>query len=188
MVPLLAGTLLSLAPHFAQGALGLAQGVKAGGINPQRPDYKMPGEIGQNTQMYNALANSNRLPGQSIMENRLNAGVAGGLNEVNKTGGSSVNRLAAITSLNESRNNAVNDLGVQGAVMRLQNMDKLANARGIQAQYRDQEFDYNKNQPYELELMRRRALQEAGLANTLGAADGMSGVGGQLLGLKSMGV
>jgi hypothetical protein len=134
-------------------------------INPVRPDYKRPGEIDQNVNMWNPMANSSKMPGQSIMEDNVHSNTANGFNMAANAANGSAQLLSTLGKLNVNENNAINDLNVQGANNRTQAMGELGKARESLAQYKDQEFDYNKNQPYELALMRKRALQGAALAN-----------------------
>lgn len=142
-------------------------------LNPKRPNYQIPGEVLANRQMYQDMANSQRLPGQSMAENNIRSGTANALNAITQTGGGTNNILAAISGLNKNQNDAYNNLAVQGAQMNLANKDKLANANMAVAGEKKEAFDYNKNQPYMMDLQRKMALQQAAGNNMSNAMQGM---------------
>lgn len=166
MLPLLA---VSAGLGLAKAGYGIYQGIKqnnqAKKIDTTRPTYNIPGEVAANQAMYRDMANSSRMPGQSIAENNIKAGTANSLNALTQTGGGVNNILAAVGGLNQNQNNAMNNLATQGAQFQLQNKDKFANSNNVMAQYRDKAFDYNKNQPYMMNVARKNALQQAGATN-----------------------
>jgi hypothetical protein len=155
---------------------------KAKKIDATRPTYNIPQEVFSNRDMYQNAANTTRIPGQSIAENKIGAQGAGSMNAAMQAGGSSSDILSAISNINQNQNNAYNDLSMQGAQMQSQSKDKLAMANNQVAEYRDQAFDYNKNQPYELALMRKRALEGAAYGNINNASSDMHEGGMALMG------
>jgi hypothetical protein len=138
---------------------------KAKKIKTDRPTYEIPKEIGQNQAMFQAAANTSRIPGQSVAENNIGANNASSMNAAMQAGGSSSDILAAMSGINQNTNNQYNNLAMQGVEMQMQNKDRLAQSNETMADYKQQEFDYNKNQPYELAVMRKRALETAANAN-----------------------
>jgi hypothetical protein len=182
MLPLLLAA--AAAPQIYKGIKGLIQKNQAKKIDDTRPVYEMPNQISQNVDMYNNLANASRLPGQALIENNLNAGLASDINAIRQTGGSSTNQLAAISNLNANRNKAVSDLGIQAAQFRVNAMDKMANAKGVMAQYKDKEFDYNKNQEFQYRRMKKDMLNKAGDQNIFGGIEGLANLGGQYAAYK----
>jgi hypothetical protein len=161
MIPLILGGIGAL----GKAAFGLHQLNQAKKISDKRSIYNMPNQIGQNRDMYQRLSNTTRLPGQSVLENNIGASNAANTKAIMNAAGGSSDILAALSNQNQNTNNALNDLGVRGAEFQSMNQDKLANANSEFAAYKDQEFDYNENQPYELRMARKRALEGAGYGN-----------------------
>lgn len=154
-------------PIAGPAIMGRRQKRLAAQINPTRPKYEIPSEIGANVNMYNSSASSSRLPAQSLMEDNLKASTSATFNQAqNAAGGSGGSAmLAALGRVNQNESNSVNQLNIAGAENQQANKDKLAQARNTMADYKQQDFDYNKNQPYELDLMRKRALIGAAMGN-----------------------
>jgi hypothetical protein len=181
MIPLLVGGALMGAKAIFKGIKARKQRKEAEKINDTRPTYNIPTEVGQNVRQYEALSTADRMPGQELMENRLDAGMASDINAVRETGGGGANQLAAIAGLNQNRNSALNDLGMQSAQFRMGAMDKLAGARDTMSQYRDQAFDYNQNQEFQYKRMKKNMLQDASNQNSYGALEDMGSLGGQMM-------
>lgn len=154
-------------PIAGPAIMGRRQKRLAAQINPVRPTYQIPGEINANVNMYNSMAGSSRLPAQSLMEDNLKASTASSFNQAqNASGGSGGSAmLAAMGRVNQNESNSINELNIAGAQNQQANKDKLADARNTMADYKQQDFDYNKNQPYEQALMRKRALVGAAMGN-----------------------
>lgn len=138
---------------------GLMNSSKAKKVNAVRPKYEIPQEVFQNQAMYEAMANSSRVPGQSYIENQIAQNTSQAIGVSQRAAGSSVDALSAISGINQNANNMYNELGVQGANYQMQAKDKLAASRETVADYRQQEFDYNKNQAY-LEKMKLKQKYE----------------------------
>lgn len=125
-----------------------------------RPDYQIPQEVFQNQAMYQAMANSSRVPGQSQIENNINQNTSQALNASQKAAGSSADALAAVGNIQQNANNEFGKLGIAGAQLQLANKDKLAQANNDVADYRQQAFDYNQNQPYQIAFAQNQKLQD----------------------------
>lgn len=126
----------------------------------KRPDYQIPKEVFQNQEMYKAMANSSRVPGQSYIENQIGQNTAQALNASQKAAGSSADALSAVGNIQQNANNQYNELGLAGAQMQFANKDKLAQANNDVADYRQQQFDYNQNQPYQIAFAQNQKLQD----------------------------
>jgi hypothetical protein len=147
-----------------------------------RPKYEIPKEIFQNQAMYESMANSSRVPGQKRIENQIAQNTAQSIGASQRAAGSSADALSAVSGINQNANNTYNELGMQGAQMQMANKDKLAQARQATGDYRQQDFDYNKNQKY-LERMKLLMKQQdesradtQNLTNSLGQV-GMAAAG-----------
>jgi hypothetical protein len=115
-----------------------------------RPKYEIPQEIFQNQAMYEAMAGSSRVPGQSQIEDRIAQNTSQAIGASQRAAGSSVDALSAVSNINQNANNMQNNLGIQGAEYQMMAKDKLAASRGLMADYKNQRFDYNKNQPWQI--------------------------------------
>lgn len=175
MIPLIAAGVLGAASGIYNIASGIHQNNQSNKINPIRPNYQIPSAIRNNLAIATNLANTQRLPGQSIAENRIRENSANSLNAIQKSGTSGNNILNAASQINQNQNNANNDLAVQGAQMQMDNQGRLMDVNNTFAQYQDQAFDYNKNQPYMMELAKKMALKQAGAENI---SSGLSSLGG----------
>jgi len=156
---------------------GVKQKKEAKKINDTRPAYLIPKEAGENVAMYQNLSNSDRMPGQAAMENRINTGMANDASAIRETGGSATNQLAAITAVNQNRSNSINDLEIAGSQQRMNAMDKLAAAKDNMANYRDQSFDYNENQEFQYRRMKKNMLLHASDANKAAYFEGKAEYG-----------
>jgi hypothetical protein len=161
---------------------GFNQDAKSDLINPKRKKYFTPGAIHNNVEMYRSLANSSKLPGQNIAENRINTNSANALDAL-KSSGAGVNEiLSGVSQVNANQNNAMADLSMAGAEHQAMNQDKFAQANEALARYKDVEFDYNQNQPYLMDLARKMALKEAGATNINNGLTGIVNAGTSYMG------
>lgn len=126
----------------------------------QRPTYQIPQEIFQNQAMYEAQANSSRVPGQENIEKQIGQLQSQSLNASQKAAGSSADALAAVGQTQQNTLDQYGNLAQMGAQYQLQNKDKLAQARETTADYQQQAFDYNKNEPYQQAYAYNQKLQD----------------------------
>lgn len=126
----------------------------------KRPNYEIPQEIFQNQAMFESMANSSRIPGQAIMEENIAKSTANAIGQAQRGAASSVDALSAIGGIQQNQNDVFSNLGIAGAQMQMANKDKLAQARESTADYRQQAFDYNKNQPYLLKLKQSQKYRD----------------------------
>ena len=153
---------------IAKGIKGKKQRKEAAKIDDTRPVYKRPEEIDQNVQQYRNLSQGGQMPGQQLMQRQLGQQTAQASQQVQQATGSASSRLAAISGLNQQRQDAQTQLGIQGAQFSAGAMDKLAQARTARAGYKDLEFDYNKNQEFQYNRRRKNMLTAAADANNMG--------------------
>lgn len=144
---------------------GLFQNIKANKIKENRPTYTIPDEVFKNRNMAQTAAMSNRLPGQNQLENQMGANQASMVNAAMNSSNNSGDILAALGNINQNTNSQMNNLAIQQAQNKQANMDRLMDANNNVADYKQQEFDYNQNQPYELRVKRKMALKGAAMAN-----------------------
>ena len=165
------------------GVVGLGAGLltkdpkKAAKNNLARPTYAIPKEEYQNQAMYQAMANSSRVPGQSYIENQIGQNTAQSINASQRAAGSSADALAAVGGIQQNANDMYNQLGMEGAQLQMQNKDKLANANNELADYKQQAFDYNQNQPYQISYAQKQKIQDQQYMNNNNAVNSLAELG-----------
>ncbi len=163
-------------------------------IEASRPVLTTPQGVLDNQAMYQNMAGSTQLPGQSQIENKIAANSSNSIMSAMNNGANIGDLLDITGKVNQQTLGAKNDLGIAGAEYQMANKDKLAGANLQVADSQLNNFDYNKNQPYEYNLMRNRALAGqqiqnynqanqqwtnlAGMAVMGGGSSGGSGLGG----------
>jgi hypothetical protein len=78
---------------------------------------------------------------------------------------SSTDLIAGLSNLNQNQNNAFNNLALQNYGQRVQGMNALGSANQALAGYRDRNFEYNVNQPYNQAVQSLLAQTQAGNQN-----------------------
>lgn len=125
-----------------------------------RPEYQIPQEIYQNKAMYEAMANSSRIPGQAQIEKQIGQSQTQSINASQKAAGSSADALAAVGGIQQNTLDQYGNLAAMGAQYQAQNKDKLAASRDDLADFKQQEFNYNKNQPWQIAFAQNQKLQD----------------------------
>lgn len=190
----IAPALLALIPSLIQAGQGVAQSIRANKIakSNQRPSYtatpyKIPDEIKEYVARTKAMMNT-RLPGQNLMENKIDANTSNAIAAIQQSGNSSADIINSISGINGQQNDAYNNLGVQGATRYDALQGNVNNALLTSAQYKDRaydinsgnkqaEFEYNQNQPYQARAAAASALTGAGQQNIYNGIQGASNIG-----------
>jgi hypothetical protein len=190
----IAPALLALIPSLIQMGQGIAQGARAKKIasGNQRPTYtatpyKVPDEIAQYVARTKAQVNT-RLPGQSLMENKIDANSSNAIAAIQQSGNSPADIINSISGINGQQNDAYNNLGIAGVQRNDQNQANVNSALLTAAKYKDNayninsgnrqaEFEYNKNQPYQANAAAASALTGAGQQNLYNGIQGASNIG-----------
>ncbi len=133
---------------------------KAAADAKKRPEYQIPQEVFQNQAMYDAMSKSSRVPGQDQIEKQIGQLQTQSLNASQKAAGSSADALSAVGNIQQNTLGQYGQLAQMGAEYQMQNKDKLANARNNTADFRQQAFDYNKNQPWQIAFGQNQKLQD----------------------------
>jgi hypothetical protein len=142
-----------------------------------KPTYEIPQEIFQNQSMYEAMAGSSRVPGQAQMEENIGKSTAQAIGQAQRGASSSVDALSAISGIQQNQNEMLMNLGMMGQQQQAANRDKLAAARETTADYRQQAFDYNKNQPYLRKLAKAEQLRAESKSSANAASGQISDIG-----------
>jgi hypothetical protein len=181
----------SFIPAIAQGITGMVQSSRARKIleNLNRPQYEIPTAVTEALGTARTLASTNQLPNQVQAEMAINQGTANSLYNINQNATSGTEALAAITGVAANENAAMNDLSGRAAVFSQQQNQNLINQLSQYANWQQNAWDYNVNQPYQMKLAEGQAQAAAGMQNKYEALKGIAGgtaniAGGQAL--KSM--
>lgn len=146
--------------------------------NLKRPEYKMPNEINQATDMAALMASMNQLPGQSYLEGQM-AGQLGNMTQDALTGSaSSGDALAAITAGYGAQTQGMQNMAVAGAQNKIGMQQLLMEMLKLKATYKDQEFDDKRMRFNEDAAASRGFLEAAGL-NLFSGLEGAARVGSQ---------
>lgn len=167
----------------AQTALGLYQlGKAAQFAKKPRPNYTTPTAITDNVNLAkNAYGASTMygLPGEGKILNRLGKSQANSINAINQSQQSPAAMLAGVSSVDANTKNTIAGLGVDAAKFRFNNMNTtrsgLMGANNILAQYKDKEFKYNQDDPYQASMAAASALRNGGINNFFGGSAAVLG-------------
>ena len=155
-----------------QSATGIAQyisGQKKAKANV-KPTYEIPTEISQNLTQAQMQALEGLPPEQKkqYVEN-VQRQQNFGLNAL----GDRKAGISGLAALTQGGNDAYNNLLTADAQARQGNLDKLMGQREQMAQFKDQEFQINKMQPYQQKAEAAAGLQGAGMQNIYGGLSSM---------------
>lgn len=167
-LPLILGG-LQAAAGIGQGIFSMIQAGKdrreANKINTTRATYVRPSGVDENVNMWKNRASSTRLAGQGIAENKINSTMSDTLMGANNSLSNSGDIAATLIGANRNANDANLNLAKMGADSQQQNMRLLGSARDTQNQYKDQEFNYNVDEPYRDRVQRKNALLASAKGN-----------------------
>jgi hypothetical protein len=186
MDPMLVAQLASLVPSIAQGITGAVQSKRARNIldNLNRPQFEIPTAVTEALGTARTLASTNQLPNQVQAEMAINQGTANSLYNINQNATSGTEALAAITGVAANENAAMNDLSGRAAVFSQQQNQNLINQLSQYANWQQNAWDYNVNQPYQMKLAEGQALAGSGMQNKYEALKGASGGLANIFGQK----
>jgi hypothetical protein len=178
----------SFIPAIAQGITGMVQSSRARKIleNLNRPQFEIPTAVTEALGTARTLASTNQLPNQVQAEMAINQGTANSLYNINQNATSGTEALAAITGVAANENAAMNDLSGRAAVFSQQQNQNLINQLSQYANWQQNEWDYNVNQPYQMKLAEGQALAGAGMQNKYEALKGASGGLANIFGQKAL--
>lgn len=188
MIPLLGiGAGISAIGQIGKLGLGIAQMIRSSRMKPQRPTYDIPQEIYDQLALRQSTLNA-RMPGAQQAEANIARSAQSGLYNIAQGGGGAASFLANASMAQANSNRAFQDLAVQEAADRYNRIGGLENAQGIMAGYRDQAFEYNKNQPYQDAVATKSALMQGGLTNAYNATQDLGNFAGQAFSAQQMGL
>lgn len=171
----------------AKTIFGIAQAAKAQNTlrNLSMPQYQMPSEISEATNIYRNMASASKMPGQEYAEARLNEAMAEGINEARKYSPSSVAMMGTVTDLAKKKMQAIQDLAGAFAEYKAKREAELARSLQTQADYKDLEFKLNKYDPYFIKRNELVSQKNAGVSNIFEGTTDLMGVLASYQGTKS---
>lgn len=164
---------IGLGSAIYKGIKARKQRKEANKINPIRPEMQRTSASKELEGMSRMAANSTRLPGQSYAENQIGAQTARTNSAIMRTGGSTAEIIGGLTASDENARQATNDLAVKGAELNQQNKQALGNVLNNISEEQKEMFDFNKNQPYQTDVLRKQSLLDASDRNTDNAISGL---------------
>lgn len=128
----------------------------------KRPDYNIPPEIAANLSdaELSAMEGMPAEQKEAYLSN-IQRGTAFGLSQM----GSRKAGLTGLATLNEQQNGAYMDLLAADSAQRLMNKQNLYQARQISADYKDKEWQFDKQNPYYENKQKDQAMMGAGMQN-----------------------
>lgn len=140
--------------------------------NNIRPDYNIPASEQEALSKAEANASNKitRLPGQSAIEGRLDQTTANQISVLERMGIGGADMINGASRAYGNQQQAENTLGVAAANysagMNQHNQDVLFRQLGINAEYQDKQWDWNKRLPYERDYALMQALKGASIQNS----------------------
>ena len=180
MDPLTMMLLSQIIPAAVKGVKAIQQGKQARELaKTPRPKYEIPQEVMQQLNQAKYMAGMSELPGQNLLEGRIGANINKGVSELERVSATPSNLSSNVAKLYMGGNDQINDIGMAASQQWLRNQGMLSNVLGNVGTYRDKEFDYNMNQPYQNNMAAASALREGSYRNVQSAsqdlASGLSG-------------
>jgi hypothetical protein len=144
-----------------------------------RPQYEIPEAVQQDVNRARYLASMKELPGQNTIEAKMAQNTAKGINQLQNVSANPADLAANVARLYNAQMEGTQNLGIKAAQNWQGNQGQLSNALRMLGQYQQQQWDYNKKQPYEEAKAAEAALREASYRNLAAASTNIaSGISG----------
>jgi hypothetical protein len=164
------GGALSLGMAAVPGALQVIKGIHQNNL-AKKVQLKDTTPLAFREELANSrlAANNQRVPGQGAAIDRINQGVANGMNNAVQAGTGSAGILASLGRLDQNRNNAFLSLSNQAQAFQQQNQNRLSGNLRQQAAYQKNDQDaFNRE---------KAGLKEGASRNIFGGVSTMAGAG-----------
>lgn len=181
MDPMTAMMLVNMGLSGAQTAYGIVQQQKAKKELEQlgaRPEYQVQPEAYKALGISQSLASNRNLPGQQDMEAMIDAQTGNVVTDINRSGGSMADRMAAIAAAYAGGTTQKVGIGIQAQQQYLNNLQNLQQAYGQMVSEKDKVFG-SKQQNYDMKSAALQALMGAGIQNIAGGVQGIAGSANQ---------
>ena len=181
--PLSLAAIASIGSSVVKAGTGVMQGIRARKIARQagaRPEYEIPESVDRAIASQQGLV-STRMPGQTAMEEGIEAGTASAVDRVTEAGAGSGSILNTIANLQANEARAKQQVGIEAA------KNYVNQARALQSMYmqrgamEEKEFMMNEMQPWEQAMQTASALRGAATQNiSSGITEGAGSLAGFL--------
>lgn len=184
--PMTAMMAVNLGLTGAQAIYGGVQNAKANQElkNLKAPVYQVQPEAYKALGISQSLASNRNMPGQQDMIEMIDRGIGNSVRDINRSGGSAADRMAAITAAYAEGANQKGAIGIQAQQQYLQNLQGLQAAYGNMVTEKDKVFA-NQQQNYMQKLQSLQGMKAAGTQNIAGGIQGGAGVINQQLGYNA---
>lgn len=183
-IPLAVAAALAAAPAVIQGVQAYGQNRKAKEFaKAQRPKFETPSEITSALKNAEMMAQQRKLPGQDLIEQKMDADTAAAYNRMNEASTNPAMSLGALSNLTARQGQNRNALGVQAANYVSNQQANLRNMQNVYGGWQNRQWDYNLNQPYQQSMAAASALRNAAMRNLQGAANSLASGGMSLYGM-----
>ena len=174
--------LVNLGLTGAQAVYGGVQNAKANQElkKLETPQYKIQPEAYKALGISQSLASNRNMPGQQDMIEMIDRGLGNTVTQINRSGGSAADRLAAIGASYAEGTNQKNQINLQASQQYLQNFQGLQGAYGAMVGEKDKVFA-NQQQNYMQKLQSLQGMKAAGTQNLAAGIQGSAGVVNQQL-------
>jgi hypothetical protein len=135
----------------AEGSKKTAKEIKA--WREKYPTYEVPQSIVSATDLYRQESQRSTLAGQNLYEQQIGAGTAQGIGQAREVATSASDLLGATTSLYGQQNQAMTNLQIEAARQQAMNKQAYGSMLGMQAQYEDKAFTWNKAIPWQTRML-----------------------------------
>jgi len=165
---------------FGEGVSQTRKGKKL--LNTARPTYKTPQaeEDAYRAAKFNYGTSASNI--QEAGRNALDENFSEQVGAIGQTATDSSQMLAALTAAGAARNRASVQLDNNAISQKQNDLNSLLSASHTYSQYKDKEWQWNKQQPYQDAMLAASSLIKAGKENKYGALNEVANVGTSLLG------
>lgn len=173
----MAAALAAMIPTIAQGLIGLFQNSKANQYaNSKRPNSQIPQGMLDAVDIQKNLALQSELPGQRVIEEKLDESGANALNTIKAGATSPWDVITGGQRINESVTEKVKDLGIAGAEMQVINKSALSGMLEGLGKMQQENFMMNDFAPYLADMDAAKNLRTAGTGNMFSGISNLSGM------------
>ena len=157
-----------------QGATALWQLAKSAQLaKTPRPKYEIPEAAKAALANAQLMASQRELPGQSIMEQKIAGSTANAIGQMKQAADSPAAILGGIGKLAQNEQGALGDLAYKAANYYANNQAQLRAQLGNMGQYQANQWQWDKQMPYQKDMAASSAMLGAGLQNLYGAGQGI---------------
>jgi hypothetical protein len=187
MDPMTITAILSAIPQLTKMGIGIGQNAKANRLMESnvRPDYEIPAEMQQTLDLVKMMTTATEMPGQSLLEGKLDAQFANQTQDIKDVSVSSADALSSIVNAGGRQQMVMADIGYQAASRKDSMNQLLMQTLGNMATYRDKAWELNKLQPYLDTANTASAMKQGGMTNLYSGLEGLSRAAGGYLTAKA---